>query len=94
MPIVPKPVSPAMVVTFGGHLLAQSDSRRAEIAAQADGPNKVERRMLWFRGKDPLGRFPTGAAGFCPRPGSPGAGAVSTGRHSDPAVEEWIALNG
>jgi len=83
MRIIPRSVALATVVTFAGHLLAESDSRLAEIAArqeekaanaQPDEPNKVERSMLWFREQDPLRRFSSGIAGFRPKLGGLGAG--------------------
>ncbi|MEO8593542.1 MAG: BamA/TamA family outer membrane protein [Candidatus Solibacter sp.] len=64
-------------------LLAQADSRLAEIAArqdekaanvQPDTPNKVERGMNWFRDEDPLRKFSAGLAGFRPKLGGLGAG--------------------
>jgi hypothetical protein len=64
-------------------VLAQTDSRAAEIASQQeekaaqarpDERNKVERAMLWFREQDPLQRFSTGFAGFRPKIGGLGPG--------------------
>lgn len=84
MRILPKSMLPAIGVALACHLMAQSDSRLAEIAARQeqkaanarqDAPNKVERAMLWFREENPLGRFSSGIAGFRPKLGSLGAGA-------------------
>src|SRR5690349_11107775 len=73
MQIVPKSMLPAICVAFTCQLMAQTDSRLAEIAARQeeksanvrqDEPNKVERGMLWFREEDPFRKFSTGIGGF------------------------------
>jgi len=73
----------AIAAALAGQLVAQSDSRLAEIAArqeekaansQPDKPNKVEKGMIWFREEEPLRKFSSGAAGFHPKLGGLGAG--------------------
>jgi len=72
-----------LAAASANHLMAQSDSRLAEIAArqeekaakaQPDEPNSVERGMLWFREEDPLRKFSAGIGGFRPKIGGLGAG--------------------
>src|SRR4051812_9964482 len=67
--------SAVLALALAGPLLAQTDSRLAEIAAkqeekaataQPDPPNKIERSMTWFRERDPLRKFSAGVAGFRP----------------------------
>jgi hypothetical protein len=83
MTIFEKSMFTAIAGMFVGQLMAQSDSRLAEIAAQQDQkaaqarpdePNKIERGMLWYRERDPLGRFSGGVSGFRPKLGGLGAG--------------------
>lgn len=68
---------------IAGPMLAQTDSRLAEIAkqqdekaaqAKPDEPSRIEKGLIWFRETDPLARFSEGVGGFHLKLGGMGAG--------------------
>lgn len=83
MRFFPKSILMALAGVMAAQAQTQPDSRLAAIATEQeqkaaevmpDEPNKIERGMLWFRERDPLGQFFGGVRGFRPRLGGLGAG--------------------